>query len=101
MKMIHEAAEHIPKFLLGSTVMGWESKSRFSGFGSAPAAIGGEMGLRLFFIFCKFWVPQIGFSGNCPQALSLPTQKELVHMIESFISKFVRVTDENELILIN
>ena len=30
----------------------------------------------------------------------LPTQKEL-HMIESFISKFVRVTDENELILIN
>ena len=43
-------------------VMGWESKSRFSGFGSAPAANGGEMGLRLFFIFCKFWVPQFGFS---------------------------------------
>ena len=100
MKMIHEAAEHITKFLLGSAVMGWESKSRFSGFESAPAAIGREMGLRLFFIFCKFWVPQIGFSGNCPQALSLPTQKEL-DMIESFISKFVRVTDENELILIN
>ena len=94
--MIHEAAEHIPKFLLGSSdgvgiqkpvFRFWKCTSRQwrrNGF---------TVVLHLLQILgATIWV--------FPQALSLPTQKEL-HMIESFISKFVRVTDENELILIN